>query len=171
MPIASISSPCWFRWRRWRSRGSAARRNRGGKWQNRSYATHYPVIARNRWPVDRRHSGTARRDGVWREPRRSHAKGEGAGATRDSRGNRTRGNAARPRHASVFHSRMSDWPATKARRALAAPQRIGWIVVRTSGSHRTLRREGWPQYLDDSPALNQIQLSALAARAEKYGIN
>ena len=41
---------------------------------------------------------------------------------------------------------MSSWPATKARRVLAAPQRIGWRVVRTSGSHRTLRREGWPQY-------------------------
>jgi predicted RNA binding protein YcfA (HicA-like mRNA interferase family) len=41
---------------------------------------------------------------------------------------------------------MSSWPATKARRALAALQRIGWQVVRTSGSHKTLRREGWPQY-------------------------
>ncbi len=41
---------------------------------------------------------------------------------------------------------MSAWSATKARRALAALQRIGWQIVRTSGSHRTLRREGWPQY-------------------------
>ncbi|HEY1203393.1 MAG: hypothetical protein ABSH46_17140 [Bryobacteraceae bacterium] len=35
---------------------------------------------------------------------------------------------------------MSEWPATKARRVLAALQRIGWRIVRTSGSHRTLRR-------------------------------
>jgi hypothetical protein len=41
---------------------------------------------------------------------------------------------------------MSEWPATKARRALAALQRIAWRIVRASGSHRTLRREGWPQY-------------------------
>jgi predicted RNase H-like HicB family nuclease len=43
-------------------------------------------------------------------------------------------NAARTGHAAVFHSRMSVWLATKARRALAALQRIGWRVVRTSGS-------------------------------------
>jgi hypothetical protein len=42
---------------------------------------------------------------------------------------------------------MSDWPASKARRVLSALQRIGWRIVRTSGSHRTLRREGWPQWL------------------------
>ena len=41
---------------------------------------------------------------------------------------------------------MSQWPATKARRALAALQRIGWRIIRTSGSHRALRREGWQQY-------------------------
>ena len=41
---------------------------------------------------------------------------------------------------------MSHWPATKARRVLAALQRIGSRVVRTTGSHRTLRRDGWPQY-------------------------
>ena len=41
---------------------------------------------------------------------------------------------------------MSEWPATIAGRALAALQRNGWRIVRTSGSHRTLRREGWPQY-------------------------
>jgi predicted RNA binding protein YcfA (HicA-like mRNA interferase family) len=40
---------------------------------------------------------------------------------------------------------MSQWPATKARRVLAALQRIG-RVVRTSGSHRTLQRDGWPQH-------------------------
>jgi predicted RNA binding protein YcfA (HicA-like mRNA interferase family) len=38
---------------------------------------------------------------------------------------------------------MSTWPATKARRVLAALLRIGWSVKRSSGSHRTLAREGW----------------------------
>jgi predicted RNA binding protein YcfA (HicA-like mRNA interferase family) len=35
------------------------------------------------------------------------------------------------------------WPATKARRVLAALQRIGWSVKRTTGSHRVLERDGW----------------------------
>ena len=39
---------------------------------------------------------------------------------------------------------MSRWPATKARRVLAALLRIGWSVKRQSGSHKTLQREGWP---------------------------
>lgn len=41
---------------------------------------------------------------------------------------------------------MNAWPSAKARRVLAALERIGWRVVCTSGSHKTLKREGWPQY-------------------------
>jgi len=41
---------------------------------------------------------------------------------------------------------VSNWPATKAKRVLAALQRIGWRVARQSGSHRLLVREGWPDY-------------------------
>lgn len=42
---------------------------------------------------------------------------------------------------------MADWPSTKARRVLAALVRIGWQVKRQSGSHRTLSRTGWPDYV------------------------
>lgn len=38
---------------------------------------------------------------------------------------------------------MSHWPASKARRVLAALLRLGWAIKRQSGSHRTLAREGW----------------------------
>ncbi len=38
---------------------------------------------------------------------------------------------------------MSDWPSIRARRVLAALLRIGWIIKRQSGSHRTLARPGW----------------------------
>ncbi len=38
---------------------------------------------------------------------------------------------------------MGTWPATKARRVLAALLRIGWQEKRVSGSHRTLSRPGW----------------------------
>ncbi len=42
---------------------------------------------------------------------------------------------------------MSQWPSSKARRVLAALLRIGWQLKRQSGSHRTLSREGWPDYV------------------------
>ena len=40
-----------------------------------------------------------------------------------------------------------NWPATKAKRVLAALKRIGWQVKRQSGSHRTLARPDWPNYV------------------------
>ena len=42
---------------------------------------------------------------------------------------------------------MSQWSAVKAKRLLAALLRIGWAIKRESGSHRTLSREGWPDYV------------------------
>lgn len=42
---------------------------------------------------------------------------------------------------------MSTWPATRARRLLAALLRIGWTIKRQTGSHRTLQRSGWPDYV------------------------
>ncbi len=43
---------------------------------------------------------------------------------------------------------MSRWPATKARRVLAALLRKGWTVKRQAGgSHRVLERAGWPDYV------------------------
>ena len=42
---------------------------------------------------------------------------------------------------------MSQWPSAKARRVLAALLGIGWVPKRQSGSHRTLAREGWPDFV------------------------
>ncbi len=42
---------------------------------------------------------------------------------------------------------MSHWPSTKARRVLAALVELGWRVKRQSGSHRTLSRDGWPDFV------------------------
>jgi predicted RNA binding protein YcfA (HicA-like mRNA interferase family) len=39
---------------------------------------------------------------------------------------------------------LSNWPAAKARRVLAALLKIGWQMKRQSGSHRTLARPNWP---------------------------
>ena len=38
---------------------------------------------------------------------------------------------------------MSDWKAIKARRLLAALEKIGWSVKRQTGSHKILARPGW----------------------------
>ena len=42
---------------------------------------------------------------------------------------------------------MSHWPSVRARVLLQALQRIGWQVKRQSGSHRTLSRNGYPDYV------------------------
>ena len=39
---------------------------------------------------------------------------------------------------------MSHWPSTKAKRVLAALERLRWSIKRQSGSHKTLARTGWP---------------------------
>ena len=38
---------------------------------------------------------------------------------------------------------MTTWGSVKARRLLAALERIGWTVKRQTGPHRTLARPGW----------------------------
>jgi predicted RNA binding protein YcfA (HicA-like mRNA interferase family) len=61
---------------------------------------------------------------------------------------------------------MSQWPATKARRVLAALLRIGWIIKREgAGSHRVLAREGWPDVVfafHDSEELGPRMLARIA---------
>jgi len=41
---------------------------------------------------------------------------------------------------------MSQWPSAKSKRVLAALLKIGWVIKRQSGSHRTLARPGWPDF-------------------------
>ena len=42
---------------------------------------------------------------------------------------------------------MSHWPSVRARVLLQALLRIGWQIKRQSGSHRTLSREGYSDYV------------------------
>lgn len=42
---------------------------------------------------------------------------------------------------------MSQWPSIKAKRLLAVLLRLGWEVKRQSGSHKTLSRNGWPDFV------------------------
>jgi predicted RNA binding protein YcfA (HicA-like mRNA interferase family) len=62
---------------------------------------------------------------------------------------------------------MSRFPATKARRVLAALVRIGWVVKRQSGSHRTLSRSGWADVVfafHDDEELGPRMLARIAKR-------
>jgi predicted RNA binding protein YcfA (HicA-like mRNA interferase family) len=42
---------------------------------------------------------------------------------------------------------LSTWPSAKARRVLAALLQIGWQVKRQTGSHLTLARLNWPDFV------------------------
>jgi predicted RNA binding protein YcfA (HicA-like mRNA interferase family) len=60
---------------------------------------------------------------------------------------------------------MSRWPATRARRVLAALIRIGWRIKRQSGSHRTLARSGWPDFVfafHDNDEIGPVMLARIA---------
>lgn len=59
------------------------------------------------------------------------------------------------------------WPATKAKRVLAALLRIGWSIKRTSGSHRILAREGWEDFVfafHDNVEIGPRMLGRIARR-------
>ncbi|MBS0522563.1 MAG: type II toxin-antitoxin system HicA family toxin [Proteobacteria bacterium] len=42
---------------------------------------------------------------------------------------------------------MTGWPSARARRVLAALQRIGWSIKRQTGSHRVLAKPGSPDFV------------------------
>jgi predicted RNA binding protein YcfA (HicA-like mRNA interferase family) len=63
---------------------------------------------------------------------------------------------------------VSGWPATKARRVLAALLRIGWRIKRQSGSHKTLARNGWPDLVfafHDNEETGPRMLARIARRS------
>jgi len=62
---------------------------------------------------------------------------------------------------------VSTWPSAKARRVFAALLRIGWRLKRQSGSHRTLARDGWPDFVfafHDDEELGPRMLARVATR-------
>ena len=65
---------------------------------------------------------------------------------------------------------MSVWPASRARRVLAALQRLGWITKRQSGSHRTLARAGWPDVVFAFHDDEEIGPRMLARLAKHTGL-
>jgi predicted RNA binding protein YcfA (HicA-like mRNA interferase family) len=65
---------------------------------------------------------------------------------------------------------MSVWPSTKAARVLAALLRIGWQIKRQSGSHRTLSRPGWPDFVFAFHDGEEIGPRMLARIAKRTGL-
>ena len=65
---------------------------------------------------------------------------------------------------------MNQWKATKARKVLAALLRIGWNSKRQTGSHHTLEREGWPNYVFAFHDREEIGPVMLARIAKKTGL-
>lgn len=62
---------------------------------------------------------------------------------------------------------MADWPSSRARRVLAALYRLGWALKRETGSHKTLARPGWPDFVfafHDSDEIGPRMLARIAKR-------
>lgn len=65
---------------------------------------------------------------------------------------------------------MRTWPSTKARRVLAALLKIGWQLKRQSGSHRTLNRAGWDDFVFSVHDDDEIGPKMLARIAKRTGL-
>jgi len=65
---------------------------------------------------------------------------------------------------------MTDWPAVRARRVLAALQKIGWRIARQRGSHRVLVKEGRPNFVFAFHDTEEIGPRMLARIAKHTGL-
>ena len=65
---------------------------------------------------------------------------------------------------------MSEWPSAKARRVLAALEKLGWRLKRQTGSHRILAREGWPDVVFAFHDRDEIGPRMLARIAKHTGL-
>jgi predicted RNA binding protein YcfA (HicA-like mRNA interferase family) len=65
---------------------------------------------------------------------------------------------------------VTAWPSTRARAVLAALERLGWTTKRQSGSHRTLERPGWPDFVFAFHDREEIGPRMLARIAKHTGL-
>jgi predicted RNA binding protein YcfA (HicA-like mRNA interferase family) len=59
---------------------------------------------------------------------------------------------------------VSKWPATKAKRVLAALLRNGWSIQRQAGSHKLLSHPNWPDFefaFHDNDEVGRAMLSRI----------
>lgn len=65
---------------------------------------------------------------------------------------------------------MTRWPSVKAKRVLAALERIGWVIKRVSGSHKILTKPGVPDYVFPFHDREEIGPRMLARIAKHTGL-
>jgi predicted RNA binding protein YcfA (HicA-like mRNA interferase family) len=65
---------------------------------------------------------------------------------------------------------MTQWPATRAQRVLAALLRKGWVIKRQTGSHRVLQRSGLPDFVFAFHDRDEIGPKMLARIAKHTGL-
>jgi predicted RNA binding protein YcfA (HicA-like mRNA interferase family) len=65
---------------------------------------------------------------------------------------------------------MSNWKSAKAKRVLAALKKIGWQIKRQKGSHKTLEREGWADYVFAFHDGEEIGSKMMPRIAKKTGL-
>ncbi|TAL25143.1 MAG: type II toxin-antitoxin system HicA family toxin [Nitrospirae bacterium] len=65
---------------------------------------------------------------------------------------------------------MTQWPSAKAKRVLSALLRAGWQVKRESGSHKTLIRQGYADYVFAFHDNEEIGPRMLARIAKRTGL-
>lgn len=62
---------------------------------------------------------------------------------------------------------MNHWSSTKAKKVLAALEKLGWQIKRQTGSHKILKKEGWEDYVfafRDSDEIGTKMLSRIAKK-------
>ena len=91
------------------------------------------------------------------------------GASSDRRTPRTQRSPSRISERDLS-GRLSNWPSAKARRVLAALARIGWQIKRQSGSHKTLARPDWPDFIFAFHDDEEIGPRMLARIAKRTGL-
>ena len=65
---------------------------------------------------------------------------------------------------------MSNWKSAKAKRVLAALEKIGWQIKRQKGSHKTLEREGFADYVFAFHDGEEISSKMMSRIAKKTGL-
>jgi predicted RNA binding protein YcfA (HicA-like mRNA interferase family) len=65
---------------------------------------------------------------------------------------------------------VSGWPSKRASQVLAALLRLGWVIKRQSGSHRTLSRPGWPDFVFAFHDVQELGPRMLARIAKHTGL-
>ena len=65
---------------------------------------------------------------------------------------------------------MSQWSSAKAKKVLAALEKIGWTVKHQTGSHKIIERDGWDDYVFTFADNDLIESTKLIDIAKKTGL-